>query len=79
MTTDILKAIRLKPAGEGNYFVYTDRLIGRVWREPNMEWWATFYVDDGRSELGGKHETRNHAVVAVWTRAQKPQPIVPAV
>jgi len=75
MTTNVLNAVRLEPAGDDNYFVRdraADRLIGRVWREANGEWWATFYVGDAHSESGDKHETQDDAAAAVWTRAQKP-------
>jgi hypothetical protein len=76
MTPDALNAVRLEPAGPDNSFVHdraTDDLIGRVWQEPNGEWWATFYLGEGataRSVSGGKFDSQGDAVAEVWVRSE---------
>ncbi|WP_060888085.1 hypothetical protein [Streptomyces caniscabiei] len=70
MNTDAVNAVRLDPAAPDNFFVHdraTDDLIGRVWQEPNGQWWATFYLGEGRTVRnvsGGKFETQDAAVAA---------------
>ena len=74
MNSDMLTAVRLEPAGRDNHFVYhraTGRLIGRVWQEANGDWWATFYLGEGRTASnvsGGKFDTQGNAVAAVQAR-----------
>lgn len=63
------RQVRLEEAADGNYFVYDremGKLIGRVWREPNGEWWATFYLGGGHNVSGGKSDSRLDAVAKVW-------------
>lgn len=73
--TDI-QGVRMEQEGDANYFVYhreTGKLIGRVWQEPNGEWWATFYLGEGptaRNVSGGKFDTQSDAVTAVCARAE---------
>lgn len=68
--------VRLKRAGDANYFVYdrqTGKLIGRVWQESNGEWWATFYLGEGRTACnvsGGKFDSDSDAIAEVWKQAQ---------
>lgn len=76
MTVNNLDSVRLEPAGRGNDFVHdraTGRVIGRVWQESNGEWWATFYLGQGRTATnvsGGNFETQDAAVVAVAKAAE---------
>lgn len=72
MSPDTLNAVRLEPAGPDNFFVHdraTDGLMGRVWQEPNSEWWATFYLGEGakaRNVSGGASDSQLAAVEKVW-------------
>lgn len=65
------EGIQLEPVGNANHFVrygQTGKLIGRVWQEPNGEWWATCYLGEGRTMRnvsGGKYDTKDAAVAAV--------------
>lgn len=76
MTTNDIQNVRLEQAGDANHFVRsreTGKLIGRVWQEPNGEWWATFYLGDGptaRNVSGGKFDTQRDAFAAVWARSE---------
>lgn len=71
MNTEAFDVVRLETAGPDNFFVHdraTDKLTGRVWREPNGKWWATFYLAEGRGARnvsGGEFDTRDAAVAAV--------------
>jgi hypothetical protein len=71
MTRNDVQDVRLEQAGNANYFVRhrkTGKLIGRVWQEPNGEWWSTFYLGDGRTARnvsGGKSDTQDDAVAKV--------------
>lgn len=76
MATEV-ENVRLEQEGDANYFVRSrdaGKLIGRVWQEPNGEWWATFYLGEGRTARnvsGGKFDTQGDAVSAVWA-SRKP-------
>lgn len=68
-TRAVARHVRLDEEADDNYFVYdreTGKLIGRVWREANGEWWATAYLSDGRNVSGGKSDSRLDAVAKVW-------------
>jgi hypothetical protein len=72
MSTNGIQDVRLERTDDANYFVHnrgTGKLIGRVWQEPNDDWWATFYLAEGNVS-GGKFGTQDAAVAAVWTRSK---------
>jgi hypothetical protein len=76
MDTNDLQDVRLEQEGNANYFVHhgrTGKLIGRVWQEPNGEWWATFYLGQGstaRNVSGGNFDTQRNAVAEVWNQSE---------
>lgn len=76
MDTADIQNVRLEQEGDANYFVrhrLTDKLIGRVWQEPNGEWWATFFLGEGstaQNVSGGKFDTQSSAVAEVLARAE---------
>ena len=76
MDTDDIQGVRIEQEDATNDFVHhrkTGKLIGRVWRESNGEWWATFYLGEGstaRNVSGGKFDTQADAEAAVRARME---------